>query len=122
MYVTLAASGWFQTPNTPHSSWNRSSSRHVTLKSAPPRALDPVQRDIHDRLRPEPEHQPVAARRADPAPRDRRLRHQRLELAHPRGLHGNHHARRPLAEEHLVATAGRIERRLQAPELPAGHA
>src|SRR5439155_407324 len=46
-------------PNNPHSSWNRSSSRHVALKSAPPRAFDPVQRDIHDRLGSEPEREPA---------------------------------------------------------------
>src|SRR2546426_8242490 len=66
-------------PNNPHSSWNRSSSRHVALKSAPPRAFDPVQRDIHDRLGSEPEREPVAPGGPDPPPRDGRLRHQRSE-------------------------------------------
>src|SRR5437870_4499672 len=55
----------------------------------------------------------------DPPPRDGRLRHQSLELAHPRRLHCNYRARRSLAEQHLVGTPGRVERGLAANRLAA---
>src|SRR5437667_248864 len=81
--------------------------------------FEPVQRDIHARLGSEPEREPVAPGGPDPPPRDGRLRHQSLELAHPRRLHCDYRARRSLAEQHLVGTAGRVERGLAANRLPA---
>src|SRR2546428_12960006 len=91
-------------PNNPHASRNRSSSRHGAVKSAPPRAFDPVQPDIHDRLGSEPEREPAAPRGPDPPPRDARLRHQSPKPAHLRRLYRDHPAPRPLADQHLVAT------------------
>src|SRR2546427_116492 len=100
-------------PNSPHSSWNLSS-RHVALKAAPPRVFDAIHGNVHHHSPRCVHDQPLAAGRPDPPPRDRRLRHQRLELALARGLDRDHHPRGPFAEQRLVEPAPRLHRHLAA--------
>src|SRR4029453_146756 len=101
-------------PNSPHSSWNLSSSSSmgvasadISLKATPPRARDPIQLQVHQapRLRPDPEPtppapplrpdpEPTAPDPSDEAPLDPDLLHQLLELLRPIHLHRNQHPRR----------------------------
>src|SRR5581483_2528133 len=111
-YVTFAASAWFQIAKSPHSSWNLSS-RHVALKTAPPCVCETIDREV-DPLRARRDPDSIAARHADPAPRDRRLRHEGLELALARALDSDHDARGPLAEQHGVRARAAAQRDLAA--------
>src|SRR5436305_1664589 len=97
-------------PNRPHSSWNRSSSRHVALKAAPPRVFDAIHGHVHHHTSGRAHGQPLAAGRSDPAPGNRRLRHQCLELALLRRLDAHHHPRGPFAEQRLVEPTSALHR------------
>src|SRR5687768_3018732 len=91
-------------PKSPHSSWNFSS-RHVTLKPAPPRVACVRHAEVDHRTPADPDHQMIAASAADPSPWNRRLRHQPFELALAPGLHPHEDPRRALAEEQEIGPA-----------------
>src|SRR5262247_2707139 len=99
-------------PNNPHSSWNRSSSRHVALKSAPPRVFDAIYGHVHHHRPRRTDAQPLATGDPDPAPGNRGFRHERLELALSLRLDAHHDARRSLAEQRLVESAPDVDRYL----------
>src|SRR5712692_723879 len=116
-------------PKSPHSSWNLSSSRRssssgdMSLKAGPPRVSHPIERrgdrhgtapDHHQRLAPNPPY---------PAPRQRELAHEPLEVPLARRRHGHDDPRRPLTEEYQVrAPAVTIQLHAGADGFGPGHA
>src|SRR5713101_3788732 len=116
-------------PNSPHSSWNLSSSSRavasadMSLKAAPPRARDAVHVQIHEARLARPDPQPVTPDPSDEAPRDPELAHQLLEVAGPVRLDRHHHARRPFPEERQIhAAAARSQVDLRSPRARPAHA
>src|SRR5262249_45895870 len=107
-YATLAASEWFHTPKSPHSSWNLSSrsraavSADVTRKPAPPRLRALGERQVDDGCALRPHDQSLSLDATDPPPRHLELVHQPLEMPLGRGRHRDDDPRRPLAEQRDV--------------------
>src|SRR4030095_14588554 len=110
-------------PNSPHSSWNLSSSSSmgvasadISLKATPPRARDPIQLQVHQAPRARPDPEPIAPDPSDEAPLDPELLHQLLEVLRPIHLHRNQHPRRSLPEQGQIGrAAGRAEGHLPPP-------